>query len=166
MVLLIGTSGSGKSTFAARHFDAADVLSSDRFRGQAAGDEGDQTVTVEAFEALHAAAATRLELGRSAVIDATNLWPDVRRPLVRQARDRRVVAVAIVLDVPESVCLERNRGRLDRYVSSPVVRRQRAALRRSVDRLEREGFGLVVFLRGVDEVDAVTIERRSVREAT
>lgn len=163
LVLLIGTSGSGKSTFAARHFRPTEVLSADVFRGLVGDDENDQSVTAEAFEALHAVASTRFRLGRMTVVDATNLQSDGRRPLVRLARDRGALAFAIVLDVAEAVCLERNRGRLDRYVSSPVVRQQRAALRRSLERLEREGFERVVVLRGAEEIDAVEIVREEVR---
>jgi predicted kinase len=163
LVLLIGTSGSGKSVFAARHFKSTEVLSSDVFRGLVGDDENDQSVTAEAFEALRAVASKRLELGRMTVVDATNLQSEARGPLLRLARDHRARAFAIVLDVPEAVCLERNRERLDRYVSSPVVRRQRAALRRSLERLEREDFDRVVVLRGVEEIDAVEIVRGEAR---
>jgi protein phosphatase len=159
LVALVGVSGSGKSTFAARHFRATEVLSSDTFRGLVGDDENDQSVTAAAFEALHAVAAQRLKLGRLTVIDATNVQPDARRPLVALAREHHVLPVAIVLDVPEQVCIQRNQARPDRAFGAGVVRRQHSELTRSLGRLEREGFRRVFRLRGVAEVDGAEIVR-------
>jgi protein phosphatase len=159
LVVLVGVSGSGKSAFAARHFRPTEVLSSDTFRGLVGDDENDQSVTAAAFEALHAVAAQRLKLGRLTVIDATNVQPDARRPLLALAREHHVLPVAIVLDVPEQVCVQRNSTRPDRVFGAGVVRRQHAALTRSAGRLEREGFRRVVRLRGVAEVDGAQIVR-------
>ena len=65
-----------------------------------------------------------------------------------------MLPVAIVLDVPEQVCVQRNQARPDRAFGAGVVRRQHAALARSAGRLEREGFRRVFRLRGAAEVDA------------
>ena len=159
LVVLVGVSGSGKSSFAARHFRGTEVLSSDTFRGLVGDDENDQSVTAAAFEALYAIAAQRLKLGRLTVIDATNVQPDARRPLLALAREYHVLPVAVVLDVPEQVCIERNQARPDRTFGAGVIRRQHSALARSLGRLEREGFRRVFRLRGVAEVDAVQIAR-------
>jgi polynucleotide kinase-phosphatase len=159
LIVLVGVTGSGKSSFAARHFRPTEVLSSDTFRGLVADDENDQSVTAAAFEALHAVAAQRLKLGRLTVIDATNTQPDARRPLLALAREYHVLPVAVVLDVPEQVCIERNQARPDRAFGAGVVRRQHAALARTLGRLEREGFRRVFRLRGVAEVDAAQIVR-------
>ena len=159
LVVLVGVTGSGKSTFAARHFRPTEVLSSDVFRGLVGDDETDQSVTAEAFEALHVVAAKRLAIGRLTVIDATNVQPDARRPLVALAREQHVLPVAIVLDVGEKTCVQRNAVRTDRSFGAGVVARQQAALSRSVRRLEREGFRRVFVLRGPAEVDAAQIVR-------
>src|SRR6186997_3191285 len=106
LVVLIGASGSGKSSFAAKHFLPTEVLSSDHARGMVADDENDQAATKEAFEIVHFVAAKRLGLGRLTVIDATNVQPDSRKPLLALAREHHVLPVAIVLDVPEQVALE------------------------------------------------------------
>jgi len=159
LVVLVGVTGSGKSTFAARHFRATEVLSSDAFRGLVGDDENDQSVTAAAFEALNAVAAQRLKLGRLTVIDATNVQPDARRPLLALAREHHVLPVAIVLDVPEQVCVRRNQARPDRAFGAGVIRRQHSALTRSVGRLEREGFRRVFVLRGEAEVDSAGIVR-------
>jgi protein phosphatase len=158
LVVLLGASGSGKSTFARRHFPPTAVLSSDAFRGLVADDENDQSATGAAFEALQFVAGKRLDAGRVTVVDATSVRREDRAPLVALARERHVLPVAIVLDLPESVCLERNAARPDRDFGPHVVRRQRGYLRRSLGSLGKEGFRRVHVLRSVDEVDAATIE--------
>ncbi|HEV2377270.1 MAG TPA: AAA family ATPase, partial [Streptosporangiaceae bacterium] len=159
LVVLVGTTGSGKSTFAARHFRPTEVLSSDAFRAMVGDDENDQTVTAEAFEALHAVAAQRLKLGHLTVVDATSVQADARRPLVALARQYHVLPVAVVLDVPEAVCIARNSTRPDRDFGPRVVKRQSATLRHSMGRLEREGFRRVFVLRGVDDIEAAEVVR-------
>jgi protein phosphatase len=69
-----------------------------------------------------------------------------------------VLPVAIVLDVPEQVCLERNAQRPDRDFAAAVVRRQRSQLRRSLRGLAKEGFRKVHVLRSVSDVDSAVIE--------
>jgi predicted kinase len=140
LVVLIGVSGSGKSTFARTHFRPTQVLSSDFCRGLVADDENDQTATPAAFDVLHYIAATRLRAGRLTVIDATNVKREDRAKLVQLARDHDVLPVAIVLDVPESLAVERNTARADRDMNAGVIRRQRADLRRGLRGLSREGF--------------------------
>ena len=159
LVVLIGTSGSGKSTFARRHFKPTEVLSSDHFRGLVSDDENDQTVTTPAFDALHFVAAKRLQLGRLVVVDATNVQESARKPLVELARRYHVIPVAIVIDVPERLAHERNRTRPDRDFGPHVIRQQHSQLRRSLRSLQREGFRHVHILRSEAEVDAVDLVR-------
>ena len=160
LVVLIGVSGSGKSSFAARHFLATEVISSDFCRGLVSDDENDQRATNSAFEVLHFIAAKRLEAGRLTVVDATNVQPEARRPLVALAKKHHTLAVAVVLDVPEAVCAERNVARPDRSFGSHVVRNQRSQLRRSMKGLRREGFHKVFVLDGVEEIEAARVERQ------
>ncbi|HET7490079.1 MAG TPA: polynucleotide kinase-phosphatase [Acidimicrobiales bacterium] len=159
LVALVGVSGSGKSSFAARHFLPTEVLSSDRCRGLVSDDENDQTATEAAFEVLHFIAARRLAAGRLTVVDATNVHPESRRLLVELAKRHHVPAVAVVLDVPTEVCAARNATRPDRAFGPHVLRNQRSQLRRSMRTIRREGFAKVAFLTGVDEVDRATITR-------
>lgn len=159
LVVLVGASGAGKSTFAARHFAPSEVLSSDFCRLLVADDENDQAATPAAFDVLGYIAGKRLEAGRLTVVDATSVQRDARAQLIRLARDHHVLPVAIVLDVPEKVCAERNAARPDRDLPAHAVRRQHQQLRRSIKGLQREGFRRVYVLRGADEIDAATIER-------
>ncbi|WP_101833462.1 AAA family ATPase, partial [Frankia canadensis] len=157
LVVLVGASGSGKSTFAREHFRPTQVLSSDVCRGLVADDENDQAATPDAFDVLRYIAGKRLAAGRVTVIDATNVQAKARAGLVQLAREHDVLPVAIVLDLPEKVCLSRNAGRPDRAFGAGVVRRQCADLRRSLRGLAREGFRRVHVLRSEEEVAAATI---------
>ncbi|MBE7699065.1 polynucleotide kinase-phosphatase [Oerskovia sp. Sa1BUA8] len=159
LVVLVGVSGSGKSTFARERFRPFEAVSSDFCRGLVSGDVNDQSATAAAFEVLETIVSKRLEAGRLTVVDATNVQPAARRNLVALARAHDVLPVAIVLDVPESVAIERNRSRPDRDVGDHVVGRQRQALRASLKSLNREGFRKVHVLRGVDEIAHATISR-------
>src|SRR5918998_790074 len=159
LVVLIGPSGSGKSTFARKRFLPTEILSSDACRGMVGDDENDQTVTRDAFEVLRFVAGKRLALGRLTVIDATNVQPEARKPLVELARQYHCLPVAIVLDLPERLCQDRNRDRPDRDFGPHVVRNQKSQLRRSLRGLRKEGFRHVFVLDTPEEVDAATVER-------
>ncbi|WP_020387680.1 polynucleotide kinase-phosphatase [Kribbella catacumbae] len=159
LVVLVGASGSGKSTFARKHFLGTEVISSDVCRGLVSDDENDQAATKDAFEVLHFIAGKRLAAGRLTVIDATNVQPEARKELVALAREHDVLPVAIVLDPPEQVCVARNEQRPDRQFGKQVVIRQRSQLRRGLKSLKREGFRSVHVLSTVEEIDAVSIER-------
>ncbi|MBX5493717.1 MAG: polynucleotide kinase-phosphatase [Bryobacteraceae bacterium] len=148
LIALIGASGSGKSTFARKHFLPTEVLSSDFFRGLVSDDETDQSCTREAFDALHYVLEKRLSRGRLTVVDATNVRPEDRKRLIEQANKYHCFAIAIVLDTPEQICLERNSRRPDRAFGPHVVRGQIRALQHSLRRLEREGFRYVHVLSG------------------
>ncbi|MFF0595579.1 polynucleotide kinase-phosphatase [Streptomyces antibioticus] len=158
LVVLIGASGSGKSTFARRHFKPTEVISSDFCRGLVSDDENDQSATRDAFDVLHYIAGKRLASGRRTVVDATSVQSDARRKLVELAREHDVLPIAIVLDVPEEVCAERNAARTDRAdMPRRVIQRHIRELRRSLRHLEREGFRKVHVLRGVADVDGATV---------
>ncbi|HEV2089111.1 MAG TPA: polynucleotide kinase-phosphatase, partial [Cryptosporangiaceae bacterium] len=120
--------------------------------------ENDQAATPDAFALLHHIVGVRLRRGLLTVVDATNVQPDARRSLVAVAREHDVLPVAIVLDLPEKVCVERTLARPDRTFGADVVRRQCGQLRRSLRGLAREGFRKVHVLRSADEVEAATIE--------
>jgi protein phosphatase len=151
LVVLVGTTGSGKSTFARRHFLPTQIVSSDVCRGLVSDDENDQSATSDAFDLLHYIAGKRLAAGRLTVVDATNVQPEARRGLIQLAREHDVLPVAIVLDIPEGECARRNAARPDRAaMPSHVIPRQRRELRRSLRSLEREGFRKVHILRGAE----------------
>ncbi len=160
LVVLIGPSGSGKSSFARKHFKSTEVLSSDYCRGLVSDDENNQAATTDAFEVLHFIGAKRLAAARLTVVDATNVQPEARKPLVALARQFHCLPVAIVFDLPEKLCQERNQGRPDRTFGPHVIRQQAQQMRRSLRKLKREGFRHAYVLSSPEEVEAATIERQ------
>ena len=159
-MVLIGPSGAGKSSFARKHFRSTEVLSSDYCRGLVSDDENDQAATNDAFEVLHCILAKRLGAGKLTVVDATNVQPEGRRRLIELARQYGVPPIAIVLNLPECVCLERNRARPDRQFGPEVIRNQAQELRQSIGGLECEGFRRIYLLHDVESIDGAAIERQ------
>jgi polynucleotide kinase-phosphatase len=157
LVVLVGASGSGKSTFARKHFAATQVLSSDFFRGLVSDDENNQSASAAAFDALRYVAGKRLAAGLVTVIDATSVQREARAQLVALAREHHVLPVAIVLDMPESLCIERNAARTDRDLGAHVIRRHGNELRRSLRSLQKEGFEQVHVLSTPEQADAAEI---------
>jgi protein phosphatase len=155
LVTLIGVSGSGKSTFAKKHFKPTEIISSDYCRALVSDNENDQTATEDAFKLLHYLAAIRLKRGLLTVIDATNVQEESRKSLVKLAREYHVLPVAIVIDIPEKICEQRNKVREDRDFGSHVIRMQRQQLRRSIKRLRDEGFRHIFVLDSPEQVDSI-----------
>jgi predicted kinase len=157
LVVLIGASGSGKSTFAARHFEQDSVISSDQLRELISGDEADQRVNDTVFQRIHEWVDRRLQSGALAVVDATNtdwMW---RATLIRQARRHQRPAIAIVFDLDAEICRQRNQSR-SRRVRASIISDQVEAIARDRERLELEGFAGVRILSSPPEVDQAGVE--------
>ncbi len=163
LVVLIGASGSGKSSFARKRFAPTEVISSDFCRGLVADDENDQSATKDAFAVLQFIAGRRLAQPRFTVIDATNVQREARRSLVELAKQHDLFPVAIVLDTPEAICQERNRSRPDRTFGPNVVRQHRSQLQKSLRGLQREGFRRVHVMRSLEEIDSAEVHRTPLR---
>ncbi len=159
LVLLVGASGSGKSTFARTHFLETEVISSDRCRALVSDDESNQSVTDDAFDLLRFIARKRLKLGRFTVVDATNVRPEDRKELVSIAKELYVLSVAIVFDLPEEVCRNRNRAREDRDFGPHVIRNQRITLKGSLSKLKYEGFSHVYKFESEEDVATASVKR-------
>ena len=160
LVLLIGPSGAGKSRFARDHFLPTEVISSDDCRAWVSDDPTDQSATEDAFDLLTTIARKRLARGKLTVIDATNVQPEARKPLIELARSYHVLPVAIVLDMPVSLCLRCNQLREDRSLGPHVVRNQHNQLHRSLRGLKREGFRYIHHLTSPEAVESLSITRQ------
>ncbi|NOS92985.1 MAG: polynucleotide kinase-phosphatase [Cyclobacteriaceae bacterium] len=160
LVVLVGISGSGKSSFAKKHFKETEVLSSDKCRGIVSDDENNQAATDDAFDVLNFIASKRLKNGLLTVIDATNVQPEARKPWVQLAKSFHCLPVAIVLNVPERVCEDRNTNRPDRHFGKHVITQQRSQLRRSIKDLKREGFRHIYIFDSVEEIESITSVKR------
>ncbi|MBN8573520.1 MAG: AAA family ATPase, partial [Candidatus Kapabacteria bacterium] len=160
LILLVGVSGSGKSSFAKKHFAPTEIVSSDYCRGIVSNDENNQAATDDAFDLLYYITRKRLKNGLLTVIDATNVQQKARKGLIDIAKEYHCLPIAIVLDIPEKVCIERNNQRPDRQFGSHVVRNQKQQLRKSLSDMRYEGFKKVFTLKSVQEVEAVTSIKR------
>jgi protein phosphatase len=160
LVTLIGASGSGKSTFARTHFLPTEIISSDVCRGLVSDDETNQAATQDAFDVLHYIGGKRLNRGQLTVIDATNTQPADRKHLIQLAREHHCLPIAIVLNLPEEVCRDRNRARADRQFGEHVIKRHVQNIRRSLKGLQKEGFRQVYILNSLEQIAAVEIERQ------
>ena len=159
LVFLIGTSGSGKTTFARKHFKPTEILSSDFCRALVSDDETDQTVTHEAFEILHLIAAKRLARRKLTVVDATNVQAEARKSLLALAHRYHCLPLAIVLKTPSGICCERNRNRSDRNFGNSVILQQLRNLEQSLPWLKKEGFRKIYIMETPEKTDSVTIKR-------
>lgn len=159
LVVLIGASGAGKTTFARRFFKPTEIVSSDVCRAMVSDDENAMDASAAAFEVLNTIVRLRLARGLLTVVDATNVSPEARLPLLQLARDAHVFATAIVLDLPERTLLDRARTRTDRAIAPHAVRNHRNTLRRGLRDLKHEGFRWIFSLRSEEEVAEATLER-------
>lgn len=160
LVVLIGASGSGKSSFVKKHFKRTEILSSDECRALVSDDENSQSSTNDAFDVLYYLAGKRLKRGLLTVIDATNVQKESRKGLIELGRTYHCLPIAIVLDLPEEICEERNKSRPDRNFGGHVIRQQKQQLKRSLRGLKDEGFRQVYVLRSIDDVNAVSEIKR------
>jgi protein phosphatase len=159
LVVLIGTSGSGKSTFARTHFKPTEIVSSDQCRALVSDDENDQSASDGAFAVLHELVRQRLLLGKLTVVDATNVQIASRKALIALAHAAHALPIAIVIDLPTRVCIARNSARADRQFGPHVIKRQHDDLRRALPLLKREGFHEIYTLTSAAQVDAAAITR-------
>ena len=148
LVMLVGASGAGKTTFARRAFSASDVVGS-----QQSGRAEQGRVPAVLSQVI----AERLSQRRFTVVDAPNLARAERAALMRLAKDHFAEAVAIVLDPDREDCHRNNNARQDAAVQPAVIDRQFEQLRRSVDGLAGEGFSDVYRLRARHQIDAAEV---------
>jgi len=156
LVVLCGPAACGKTTFAAKHFAATQVVSSDACRSLVSDDPGNHACSADAFAVLYAIVRARLKFDRLTVVDSTALSADSRKRLLKIAGEFDAPAVLIFFRVPLAVCLERNRRR-PRRVPAAVIERQCEQANEAAARIGHERFARVY------ELDAVEIDTAQVQ---
>ncbi|HEY8972121.1 MAG TPA: AAA family ATPase, partial [Puia sp.] len=121
LVVLIGASSSGKSTFARKHFKATEIVSSDACRAMVSDDENNLAASADAFDLARFIVSKRLRNGLLTVVDATNVQESARKDWIKLARQHHVLPVTIVINMPEKICAQRHAARTDRNFGNHVI---------------------------------------------
>ncbi len=137
LIVLFGTAGAGKSTFAGRHFEPTQVVSSDTCRALICDGDRTQNVDPDLFELFHFLIQKRLKLGRLTAADSTALHGFARRQLLALAREADYHTCLLVFNVPRAVCLQRDRQR-PRHVGESEICTQDALLQEALQHIPRE----------------------------
>jgi alkanesulfonate monooxygenase SsuD/methylene tetrahydromethanopterin reductase-like flavin-dependent oxidoreductase (luciferase family)/predicted kinase len=123
LVVLVGASGSGKSTWALERYRSQEVVSSDDLRGVVGSGRHDLDASDDAFTLLDQIVAARVGRGLTTVVDTLGLDPARRTSYVEKARAAGLPAVAVVFETPDALCRERNAAR-ERPVPAPALASQ------------------------------------------
>jgi len=126
VVILAGPGASGKSTWAAEHFAADLIVSSDRLRALVGAGEDDIAASADAFAVLDVVVRQRIGRGLTTVIDTLGLDADRRRAWLALARDAGMACVAVAFDTPAEECRRRNRLRDKRIPADALTAQLRS----------------------------------------
>ncbi|MDF9408080.1 MAG: Bis(5'-nucleosyl)-tetraphosphatase PrpE (asymmetrical) [Pelotomaculum sp. PtaB.Bin013] len=145
LLVLCGTPGCGKSTFASRYFRETMIVSSDQCRFLVSDSETNMAASREAFKLFRFTIERRLSLGRFTVADSTAITRQSRGELLRIGRKYGFNITLLIFNIPEDVCLARNAGRERRVVRS-VIAKMRQMLQRTLRDAHNEGFDNVYII--------------------
>ncbi len=143
LVVLVGASRSGKTTWAEANFKPGQVLSTDTFRAYYGAGPDDRTAGTEAFALLDHLIAVRLGKGLTTVVDTTGLDAERRASYRAAAVEAGLPCVAVGFDTDPELCRDRNRTSAT-PVPKTVLDRQLRQWWATRGVLGEEGFDLVV----------------------
>ena len=155
LILLIGPSGTGKTTFAQRFFQPYEILSSDQCRAIIANDENNQSATEEAFQLLFTMLEMRLKNRLLTVIDATNVEKHARAQLLDIAKKYHIEPVAFLFNLPKAACFQLNEQRKVRHVPHHVIEKQHRFLSKSFMELGRENYQQIITINSLAEINQI-----------
>lgn len=116
LYILVGSSGSGKSTFCKQYFYPLQIVSSDQMRQIVCDDETNQKCSNDAFQLFHYIIEKKMKWNALAVADATNLTKKARKKLFDLAKKFEYTTIIVVMETELDECLKRNR---EREISRP-----------------------------------------------
>ena len=114
LVVLVGASASGKSTWAQQRYRSAEIVSSDDLRGLVGSGRHDLDASAEAFALLDLIVAGRVRRGLTTVVDTLGLDAERRQGLLALARAHRLSAVVVGFDTPRHCAGAATRDATDR----------------------------------------------------
>lgn len=141
LAVMIGISGSGKSTYAngLKTSLKADLVETDAIREELTGDASDQSQNYKVFQVAKKRVNDLLSQGKNAIIDATSVSVRDRKDWIQIGRDNNAEVRAYFIDTPIDVCKSQNRKR-QRRVPDEVIDRQASRLESPT---KAEGFDTV-----------------------
>ncbi|MBA8794711.1 alkanesulfonate monooxygenase SsuD/methylene tetrahydromethanopterin reductase-like flavin-dependent oxidoreductase (luciferase family)/predicted kinase [Friedmanniella endophytica] len=142
LLVLIGASGSGKTTWARAHYREVEIVGSDALRAVVGSGENDLDATRDAFDLLDRIVEARLRRGLTVVVDTLGTDRARRRRWRETAEAAGLPAVAVLFDTPAALCRSRNRERA-RPVPAAVLAAQLRGLRETVAELDDEPWARV-----------------------
>lgn len=163
LVITLGPAGCGKSTFCER-FPGHSVVSSDLCRAMITDDPTSQDANKQAFELFHLWIKSRLQHGRLAVADATNLTPRARKTLRDIAAERKVPVIVLRFATDLETCLAQNRQR-DRFVPEHVIRTHYEQYEIAREQIVEEGYSAIHTINPLREYELVINSGARVVEA-
>ena len=139
LIVMVGLSGSGKTTRAREYYSNATIISSDDIRASYFGDVNNQKHNGQVFDIMFKHTVRELMLGNDVVYDATNLSSKRRQSLIKNVRaavGSNVSFRAHVVVTSYENCLVRNAAR-KRHVPVEVIKNQLLSFQTPT---EEEGF--------------------------
>lgn len=159
LVILCGGSGSGKSTWARKHFAQSQIVASDNCREAILDDPANQSANEDVFGLFHSLIEYRLKHRRFTVADSTALKPKSRANLLALAQKWKVPVVVISFDVPLDEALRRDARREGRTVGERVVTRHRQQFEQALVELKKDKQIAALHILTPEQMDSVTVER-------
>jgi len=122
LVLMVGPPASGKSTFGEKYASEHGMvyISTDKLRAELGMGESDQTVSALAFAIARKRVNKNLGLGKSVMLDATNINPKARKDWINIAREHEAHIKAFVFEVDREELIKRD-GQRNRHVGELVI---------------------------------------------
>ena len=139
LVVLVGPSAAGKSTWAQRQFRDDQIVSSDRLRGLVGLGEHDQRASKDAFEILDSVLERRLRRGLLTVVDTLGLDAARRQGYRDLAARFGIPCHVVTFDTDPALCRTRNRARAH-AVPAKVLSSQLSAFAATRHVLADEGY--------------------------
>lgn len=151
LVILVGPSCSGKTTFSKKYFEDDEIISMDL------NNQGNKKAKENSIDILYNQISKKLEIGKIVVLDSSNLIESTRKVLLRFANEFHILPIAIVFNISEKECLKRNESK--GIVSDCLIKAQMTYLNKTLKTIEKEGFSKVYILNDTKDIDRVKIER-------
>lgn len=164
LVVLVGASGAGKSTWAAERYRAQEIVSSDELRGVVGSGRHDLDASADAFVLLDQIVTARVRRGLTCVVDTLGLDGERRRGYLALAKAHGLPAIAVVFDVPAALVRTRNSAR-DRPVPAPTLRAQLTRAASVLGDVAGEGWDRIVAVRDEAVGDEMRREAEPVAQA-